>query len=138
MSIDYSRHGLTESVAPRGALTQTIEVNLPGPGRFELVFDLVAEGVSWFENLGSDPVQAEGARAGPGVGSRLRAQGRAKILRSNSSNGDSQLQRRICNGSAAQRARALAARRRCEIPVQCLTNGREHDDDTTIVFGLHS
>jgi SAM-dependent methyltransferase len=57
MSIDYSRHALTASVAPGGALTQDVEVMLPGPGRFELVFDLVAEGVSWFENQGSDPVK---------------------------------------------------------------------------------
>ncbi len=59
MSIDYSRHDLTESVAPGGELTQAIEVHLPGPGRFELVFDLVAEGVSWFENLGSDPIRLQ-------------------------------------------------------------------------------
>ena len=59
MAIDYSRHSLTESVAPGGELTQAIEINLPGPGRFELVFDLVAEGVSWFENLGSDPVRLQ-------------------------------------------------------------------------------
>jgi hypothetical protein len=68
MSIDYSRHNLTESVAPGGALTLAIDVTLPGPGRFELVFDLVAEGVSWFENLGSDPVrlQVHVRDAGPG------------------------------------------------------------------------
>ena len=47
----------TESVAPGGELTLGIDVHLPGPGRFELVFNLVAEGVSWFENLGSDPIR---------------------------------------------------------------------------------
>jgi SAM-dependent methyltransferase len=59
MSIDYSRHPLTASVAPGGELTEDVEVNLPGPGRFELVFDLVAEGVSWFENQGSEPVKLQ-------------------------------------------------------------------------------
>jgi hypothetical protein len=68
MAIDYSRHDLPESVAPGGGLTLEVEVMLPGPGRFQLVFDLVAEGVSWFENQGSDPdkihVQARDAAAG--------------------------------------------------------------------------
>ena len=57
LSIDYSRHNLSASVAPGGELTMDVEVNLPGAGRFELVFDLVAEGVSWFENQGSQPVK---------------------------------------------------------------------------------
>lgn len=33
-----------------------IEVVLPRAGAYQLTFDLVAEGVSWFENLGSRPV----------------------------------------------------------------------------------
>jgi SAM-dependent methyltransferase len=57
MAIDYSRHDLPEPVPPGGGLTLEVEVMLPGPGRFQLGFDLVAEGVSWFENQGSNPVK---------------------------------------------------------------------------------
>jgi SAM-dependent methyltransferase len=56
LAIDHTRHGLPASVAPGEEIAVTISLDL-APGTFELTFDLVAEGVSWFENLGSGPVR---------------------------------------------------------------------------------
>jgi hypothetical protein len=52
---DYARSGLPESLAP-GAWTD-LEFALPTPerpGRYQVRFDLVLEGVDWFENCGSE------------------------------------------------------------------------------------
>jgi SAM-dependent methyltransferase len=62
MAIDFTRHDLPRPVAPGEDLSMTVEIELPGAGEFELVFDLVAEGVSWFENLGSTPVRVRARR----------------------------------------------------------------------------
>jgi SAM-dependent methyltransferase len=55
ISIDFSRHDLPRRVEPDDTLTITAEVSMTRPGRFRLAFDLVAEGVTWFENQGSIP-----------------------------------------------------------------------------------
>jgi SAM-dependent methyltransferase len=58
ISIDHSRHDLPRPVEPGEALDLRVEVPLPAaPARYRLVFDLVAEGVAWFENLGSKTVE---------------------------------------------------------------------------------
>jgi SAM-dependent methyltransferase len=56
LNIDFSRHALPVSVSPGETITMSIEENLPGPGRYRLAVDLVAEGVIWFENVGSTPI----------------------------------------------------------------------------------
>ena len=55
LSIDFFRHDLPRSVKPGETLHLTVPVVLPPPGRYRLAFDLVAEGVTWFENVGSAP-----------------------------------------------------------------------------------
>jgi len=56
LNIDFSRHELPAPVGPGETVNMTIEESLPGSGRYRLAFDLVAEGVTWFENVGSTPV----------------------------------------------------------------------------------
>jgi hypothetical protein len=56
LAIDHSRHDLPQAVAPGETIEVPIRVDLPGAGTFVLGFDLVAEGVTWFENVGSTPV----------------------------------------------------------------------------------
>jgi SAM-dependent methyltransferase len=56
VNIDFSRHELPVPVSPGETVTMSIEEHLPGSGRYRLAFDLVAEGVMWFENVGSTPV----------------------------------------------------------------------------------
>jgi len=56
MNIDFSRHELPVPVSPGETITMSIEEHLPGSGRYRLAFDLVAEGVTWFENVGSTPI----------------------------------------------------------------------------------
>lgn len=61
INLDYSRHPLTpgdgRSISP--GETVDLEVEIPGlpPGRYVLEFDLVAEGVCWFELGGSHVVR---------------------------------------------------------------------------------
>ena len=55
LAIDHSRHELPRSVAPGETIAMTVTVPLPGPTTYQLTFDLVAEGVTWFENIGSKP-----------------------------------------------------------------------------------
>jgi SAM-dependent methyltransferase len=57
IDLDFSRHPLPASVAPGESIDMEIALVLPEPGEYRLTFDLVAEGVSWFENLGSRPVE---------------------------------------------------------------------------------
>jgi hypothetical protein len=55
---DYSRHDLPKDVEPGEVLRLTVGVELPSDaGEYELVFDLVAEGVTRFENLGASAVR---------------------------------------------------------------------------------
>ena len=56
ISVDFSRHGLPARVRPGEMIPMTIDLELPGPGTYKLSFDLVSEGVTWFENVGSRPV----------------------------------------------------------------------------------
>ena len=56
LDIDFSRHELPVPVSPGETITMSVEEYLPGSGRYRLAFDLVAEGVTWFENVGSTPV----------------------------------------------------------------------------------
>lgn len=56
IAVDYSRDDLPAPVAPGEHVHMTIHFRLPGKGRYRATFDLVAEGVTWFENVGSQPV----------------------------------------------------------------------------------
>jgi SAM-dependent methyltransferase len=56
VNIDFSRHELPVPVSPGETVTMSIEEYLPDSGRYRLAFDLVAEGVTWFENVGSTPI----------------------------------------------------------------------------------
>ena len=56
VNIDFSRHELPVPVSPGETVTMSVEEYLPGSGRYRLAFDLVAEGVMWFENVGSTPI----------------------------------------------------------------------------------
>ena len=57
IEVDYSRHDLPAPVEPGETMQLSIDVSLPGPGGYELAFDLVSEGVMWFENQGSRPIR---------------------------------------------------------------------------------
>ena len=57
LDVDFSREPLPRDVAPGERLDIAVDVVFPDSGDFLLTFDLVAEGVTWFENLGSRPVQ---------------------------------------------------------------------------------
>lgn len=54
---DYLRLPLPRAVAPKQSLELLAPVAAPPePGRFKLRLDLVAEGVCWFEHMGSPPL----------------------------------------------------------------------------------
>jgi SAM-dependent methyltransferase len=57
LSIDYTRHALPVAVQPGEQVSLTVDVPMPGPGRYLLTFDLVAEGVTWFENVGCTAIE---------------------------------------------------------------------------------
>jgi SAM-dependent methyltransferase len=57
LEVDFSREPLPRVVEPGESIEMTVRLMLPDPGRYRLTFDLVAEGVTWFENVGSTPVQ---------------------------------------------------------------------------------
>ena len=51
---DHARAWLPETLPPRGTLDVPIEIPVPErPGRYTLKFDLVSEGIDWFEACGS-------------------------------------------------------------------------------------
>jgi hypothetical protein len=56
LNVDFSRHELPAPVKAGQTIHMTVEERLPGPGSYRLGFDLVSEGVTWFENVGSQPV----------------------------------------------------------------------------------
>jgi SAM-dependent methyltransferase len=64
VDIDFLRHSLPERVAPGASLVMHVPIDPPAMEAFELVFDLVSEGVTWFENVGSKPVRIK-VRAHP-------------------------------------------------------------------------
>ncbi|MGH9410031.1 MAG: NBR1-Ig-like domain-containing protein, partial [Vicinamibacterales bacterium] len=54
---DFARGGFAADIAPGGSATIEVPFAAPGrPGEYALKFDLVAEGVTWFEPVGS-PVE---------------------------------------------------------------------------------
>jgi hypothetical protein len=53
---DYERAWLPHTLAPGAATDITIPITPPAtPGRYILKFDLVSEGIDWFEACGSVP-----------------------------------------------------------------------------------
>jgi hypothetical protein len=51
---DYARAWLPGDIPPGATVDVPIEVPAPGtPGRYALKFDLVSEGIDWFEKCGS-------------------------------------------------------------------------------------
>jgi SAM-dependent methyltransferase len=63
LELDYARHRLTPGVGRPVHPGETLEVELaiapPPKGRYVLNFDLVSEGICWFENNGSQTVKLE-------------------------------------------------------------------------------
>ena len=53
LSLDFARAALPHEVAPGRSHTFDVELTPPQPGNYLLDFDLVAEGVGWFEMSGS-------------------------------------------------------------------------------------
>jgi hypothetical protein len=54
---DYARAWLPETLAPGAAIDVPIEIVAPKkPGKYMLKFDLVSEGIDWFENNGSPTI----------------------------------------------------------------------------------
>jgi Radical SAM superfamily/Iron-sulfur cluster-binding domain len=52
---DFARAWLPQTLAPGSALDVPIEIPVPSqPGRYTLKFDLVSEGIDWFEHCGSE------------------------------------------------------------------------------------
>ena len=52
---DFARAWLPATLAPGARADVPIETPTPGqPGRYSLKFDLVSEGIDWFERCGSD------------------------------------------------------------------------------------
>jgi SAM-dependent methyltransferase len=56
LNLDHFRHELPNAVAPGETITMTVAVPVPDRRPCEIAFDLVAEGVRWFEKEGSKPV----------------------------------------------------------------------------------
>ena len=56
VSVDHFRHDLPRAVAPGETVRMTVAVPVPRGRSCTLLFDLVADGVRWFENAGSTPV----------------------------------------------------------------------------------
>jgi SAM-dependent methyltransferase len=63
IALDHSRHDLPHDVGPGESIHMNIDVPLPADGSFVVGVDLVAEGVIWFENLGSQPLMIDVRRA---------------------------------------------------------------------------
>jgi hypothetical protein len=52
---DFARAWLPETLGPGRTADVRIEIPAPGqPGRYALKFDLVSEGIDWFEHCGSE------------------------------------------------------------------------------------
>lgn len=56
LELDFTRHALPRRVPPRDQITLAITLAIGTPGRYRVEVDLVAEGVTWFENVGSEAV----------------------------------------------------------------------------------
>jgi hypothetical protein len=57
LNVDFSRHPLPRDVDPGESVDVEIRLALPDDRAYRMTFDLVAEGVSWFEPLGSQPIE---------------------------------------------------------------------------------
>jgi SAM-dependent methyltransferase len=55
LALDFSRHGLGDNVLPNQKVRTRALLHFPARGTFTVALDLVSEGVSWFETLGSQP-----------------------------------------------------------------------------------
>ncbi|MEY2497394.1 MAG: hypothetical protein QOD12_950 [Verrucomicrobiota bacterium] len=55
LALDFSRHALGGEVLPNQEVRTTAVLQFPSRGMFTVTFDLVSEGVCWFEILGSQP-----------------------------------------------------------------------------------
>lgn len=56
LNVDFSRDDLPASVKPGETIRTKIFIELPDKGTYRLAFDLVAEAITWFENVGSKPL----------------------------------------------------------------------------------
>jgi hypothetical protein len=63
IATDHSRHDLPRDVDPGEWIDITIEVPLPADGDFVVGIDLVAEGVIWFEHVGSRSLMVQARRS---------------------------------------------------------------------------
>jgi hypothetical protein len=63
IAIDHSRHDLPRNLDPGESLDITIEVPLPADGDYGVGIDLVAEGVIWFEHVGSRTLMVQARRS---------------------------------------------------------------------------
>jgi hypothetical protein len=60
INLDHARAWLPADLNPGRSTDVKIEVTAPEkPGRYALKFDLVAEGVDWFESCGSPTITRE-------------------------------------------------------------------------------
>jgi ubiquinone/menaquinone biosynthesis C-methylase UbiE len=55
IALDFSRHAFAHNVLPAQEVRMTALLQFPIRGTFKVALDLVSEGVSWFENFGSQP-----------------------------------------------------------------------------------
>ena len=52
---DFARAGLPQTIQGGGATDVSVDFPpVPEPGRYSIKFDLVSEGVDWFERCGSE------------------------------------------------------------------------------------
>jgi SAM-dependent methyltransferase len=56
IDLNFARHSLGHDVLPGETVELTMSIPFNESGTFQLAVDLVSEGVSWFETLGSQPV----------------------------------------------------------------------------------
>lgn len=66
LEVDHFRADLPQTVAPGQTIQMTVDVPLTAAGDCQIAFDLVAEGMSWFENLGSRSAYILVRRSGVG------------------------------------------------------------------------
>lgn len=57
LDFDFARYRFDRPVAPGETVRKRIGVTLPEPGAYRLALDLVAEGICWFEVVGSSVVE---------------------------------------------------------------------------------
>lgn len=55
MALDFSRTAFESNVLPGQKVHARASLNFPSRGRFTVAFDLVSDGVGWFEMMGSQP-----------------------------------------------------------------------------------